>query len=202
MKSAAYRKQNRKEKNVKELLNVIAAVLFIAGFVPYIYTVVRGSTKPSKASWVIWASLDLLTAAAMFASGSLNGQIVGAVAGAWTVAILSLLYGERGWTPLDKVCLLGGGIGIVLWLTMGSPIPAIITAMVVLAVGGIPTVVATWKDPRRENRLAWTLFWLSCLCAVLAVPRWTLEDALQPINFAAFDTAMMGILLFRPRPTT
>lgn len=187
---------------MKETLNVLAAVLFIGGFIPYIYTVVRGRTKPSKASWVIWASLDALTAAGMYASDSLNGQIVGAACGAWTVALLSLWYGERGWTSLDKACLLGGGIGIVLWLTIGSPLPAIITAMVVLAVGGIPTLVSAWKDPRREDRLAWTLFWLSCLCAVLAIPQWTLEDALQPINFAAFDTAMMGILFLRPRPAT
>ncbi|MBI1934182.1 hypothetical protein HYS30_00790 [Candidatus Peregrinibacteria bacterium] len=187
---------------MKETLNVFAAVLFVGGFVPYISAVVRGSAKPSKASWIIWASLDVLTAAAMYASGSLNGQIVGAAAGAWTVATLSLLYGERGWTPLDKICLLWGGSGIVLWLTMGSPLPAIITAMAVLAGGGMPTLIAAWQDPRREDRLAWTLFWLSCLCAVLAIPRWTLEDALQPLNFAAFDTAMMGILFLRPRPTT
>lgn len=187
---------------MKETLNILAAALFFGGFVPYIYTIVRGRTKPSKASWVIWASLDLLTAMGMYASGSLNGQMIGAAGGAWTVACLSLWYGEHGWKPLDKVCLLAGGIGIILWLTMGSPLPAIITANVILAVGGIPTLVAAWKDPCRENRLTWTLFWLSCLCAILAIPQWTMEDALQPINFAAFDTAMMGILLFRPRPAT
>lgn len=74
--------------------------------------------------------------------------------------------------------------------------------MSVVVIGGIPTIVAAWKDPRREDRLAWTLFWFSCLCAVLAIPRLTVEDALQPITFAAYETAMMGILLFRPRPIT
>lgn len=182
-------------------------MLFVGGFVPYIWAIIRDRNdptkpKPSKASWVIWASMDVLIAAGMYASSSLNGQIVGAVAGAWTVAILLLWYGKRGWKPVDQVCLLGGGIGIVLWLTMGSPIPAIITAMVVVVIGGVPTIIDAWKDPRGENRLAWTLFWLSCLCAVLAVPQLTIEDALQPIIFAAYETAMMGILFLRPRPTT
>ena len=111
---------------MKETLNVLAGILVVSGFLPYIYTVVRGRTTPSKASWVIWASLDVLAAAGMYASGSLNGQIVGAAAGAWTVALLALWYGERGWTSLDKMCLLGGGTGIVLRLTMGSPLAAII----------------------------------------------------------------------------
>src|SRR5581483_6426724 len=79
--------RHRKEIVVKEILSVLAGILFIVGFVPYIRAIVRKETKPAKASWIIWASLDSITIAGMYAKDAVNGQIVGACLGAWVVVI-------------------------------------------------------------------------------------------------------------------
>lgn len=67
---------------MKETLSVLAGLLFIAGFIPYIRAILRKETKPAKASWIIWASLDTITIAGMYAKDTVNGQILGAVIGA------------------------------------------------------------------------------------------------------------------------
>ena len=90
---------------MKETLSILAGLLFVAAFVPYIRAILRKETKPAKASWFIWASLDTITLAAMFFKDTVNGQILGAVLGAWVVAVLALKYGTPGWTKLDKFCL-------------------------------------------------------------------------------------------------
>jgi hypothetical protein len=41
---------------VKQTLSVIAGILFVAGFFPYIKAILKGETKPAKASWIIWAT--------------------------------------------------------------------------------------------------------------------------------------------------
>ncbi len=167
---------------MKEALSVAAGILFIIGFVPYIRAILHGA-KPAKASWLIWASLDTITLAGMYAKNTVNGQIIGAVIGAWIIAGLALKHGTAGWTKLDKFCLGGAVIGILLWQGFSSPVLGIVTSVSVVFLGSFPTFVSAWKDNSRENKLAWTIFWASCVCAVIAIPRWTLADTAQPITF-------------------
>jgi len=51
---------------VKETLSVLAGLLFVVGFVPYIRAILQKETKPAKATWLIWASLDTITFVGMF----------------------------------------------------------------------------------------------------------------------------------------
>ncbi|MFH1099079.1 MAG: hypothetical protein V1723_04155 [Candidatus Uhrbacteria bacterium] len=184
---------------MQHAFTVIAGVLYIAGFVPYIRAILRKEAKPAKASWVIWTTLDTITVAGMIVKGSLNGQIVGTIIGAYVTVGLALKFGSPGWTRLDKFCLGGAVLGIALWAIFDSPTTGIVTSCSVIFLGSIPTFVSTWEDPSRENRLAWTLFWISCLFALAAIPAWTLADATQPVTFMAIETIEMAILLIRPR---
>jgi len=184
--------------NIQNTLSVIAGILFVAGFFPYVRAILAGTTKPAKASWIIWASLDTITIVGMFVQNSLNGQIIGAVVGAWIVAALSLKYGEKGWTWLDKFCLAGAVLGIVLWKLFSNPTLGIVVSNSVVFLGSIPTFVSAWKDPTKENKLGWTIFWLSCICAVLAIPKLTFDDATQPIVFCSTETIMMYLLFVKP----
>jgi hypothetical protein len=128
-----------------------------------------------------------------------NGQILGAVVGVWIVIILALKRGTPGWTNLDKLCLVGAALGIVLWQTFNNPVLAIVTSQIVIFLGSIPTFVSAWQDPSRENKLAWTIYWISCILAVFAIPKWTFQDAGQPINFLLIESIMMFILYVRPK---
>jgi hypothetical protein len=43
------------------------------------------------------------------------------VIGPFGTALLSIKFGEGGWTQLDRACLLGVGIGLILWGVVRSP---------------------------------------------------------------------------------
>ncbi len=184
---------------IKHVLTVIAGVLFLLGFVPYIYSILKGQSKPAKASWVIWAILDTITLAAMYAKNAVNGQIIGAVIGAWIIVVLAFLYGKPGWTKLDKYCLGGAALGIALWVAFNDPVWGIVVSNAVVFLGAFPTYKPAWNDPWREDKFAWTLFWLSCVFAILAIPAWTLEDATQPVVFFVVESIMMYIIYIRAR---
>lgn len=149
--------------------------------------ILRGETKPVKATWIIWVSLDCVTLAGMYGAGSVNGQILGAIAGGLSVAVLSLKYGEAGWTNLDKFCLFGAVVGIITIVT-SSPVAGMLVSLGVCSLGSLPIFVSAWKDPSKENKLAWITFWMSCICALIAVPQWTIKDAGQPITFFVIET--------------
>lgn len=185
--------------HLKSILSVLAGVLFVVAYVPYIRTILRKETQPAKVSWIIWASLDGIAFAGMLIKHAVNGQIVGALCGSWTVAILALKHGKAGWSMLDKLCLGGAVLGIVLWLAFRSPEVGIVTSLSVMFLGSFPTFASAWNDPSKENRTAWTIFFSSCVVAMLAIPAATLADAAQPTTFLLTETIMVGILYLRPR---
>lgn len=193
---------------MSKVLSAIAGIVFLFGYIPYIRAIwktrmqplgTRGKAEPAKASWVIWTTLDSINCAAMYAANVLNGQIIGAIMGAMIVVVLALRFGKPGWSALDRLCLAGAAIGIGLWQAFQNPVLGIVTSNLVVAIGSVPTFVSAWHDPSREDKAAWTLYWISCLFAVAAIPHWTLADATQPLTFLAVETTMMFILFVRPR---
>ncbi|MBI5654195.1 hypothetical protein HZC53_00860 [Candidatus Uhrbacteria bacterium] len=177
----------------------MAGILFLIGFIPYILAIVKRKTRPSKASWIVWTALDAVTLAGMLAKNSVNGQIIGAFAGSCLTVGLALKYGKPGWTWLDKLCLVGGALGILLWKVFGDANFGIVAGMTVVTLGSFPTFVNAWKNPADENKTAWTIFGASCVFAVIAIPAWTLADALQPVVYIAIESVMIFILYARPR---
>ncbi|MFA5186181.1 MAG: hypothetical protein WC551_06855 [Patescibacteria group bacterium] len=187
---------------MRNIFSIIAGILFLIGFIPYIRAILKKTgkkTQPSKASWIVWTALDAVTLAGMLAKHSVNGQIIGAFAGSCLTVGLVLKYGEPGWTLLDKLSLVGGALGIVLWKIYGDANFGIVVSMAVVTLGSFPTFVSAWKDPANEDKLAWTIFMASCVCAVIAIPAWTLADALQPIVYIAIESVMIFILYLGPR---
>lgn len=206
----------------KETLTVIAGALFVISFVPYgtailinnerlartrtvrLLSKVFKVTEPARpmwSSWLIWATLDTITLAAMVTEGTLNGQIVGVVGGAWIIFALTLKYGEASWTWLDTFCLVGAIVGIAVILT-GDGVLTLKISMAVVIIASVPTAVSAWKDPTNENRIAWSIMWISCVAAVFAIPgiplEWKFADMAQPLVFFGIETVVVVILYLRP----
>ncbi len=157
-----------------------------------------GKTEPSKASWLIWTGLDVVVAFGMYMEGALNAQIVAVLIGASIAIFFVMRYGITEWTGTDKFCLIGGVVGMGLIL-FSNPLLGLITSLVIMCLGSIPTFISVWKDPGRENKLAWMLFAAGSICSVATIPKWTLADAAQPITFLAVQIVVLGISYGKPR---
>lgn len=179
-------------------LSLLSGLLFIVGFVPYSIEILQKKTLPSKATWIIWISLDVITMAGMIAKHAVNFQIIGCVTGGTIVMLLSIKYGVPGWTKLDKLCLSGAVLGLALWAISRNPMVGMATSLSVTFLGSFPTFVSAWEDYHRESRLSWTIFFLSCCLAVLAIPKFDMANATQPLTFFAIESTMMVILFVRP----
>ncbi len=187
---------------MKPVFSIISGILVIAGFLPYIIAILRGETKPKKATWLIWATLDSITMSSEIAQHSINGQIIGSTIGAWVVFFLAIRRGESMWSKLDKSCLFGAGTGIILWCLFRQPNLALGTSLLVIFIGAIPTFISVWDHPEHENAWGWRIFWLGCIFALLGIPRWTFVEAAQPIVFAVIETTTLAMITFRKRNFT
>ena len=181
----------------------ITGALSLAAFVPYIVAILRGETRPNRATWWIWTTTGLVLGASYYFSGA-DTTIwvpVSYVIGPLVTAVLAIRYGEGGWTPLDRGCLLGAGTGLLLWWIFDSPIVALITTLGVDFSGALPTIRKAYLAPHTEDRLAWALFIAGNTFNLLAVDRWEFAIAIYPV-YMFLASGTISALVLRPRSTT
>jgi len=180
------------------LLSLTAGILYVVGYIPYIHSILKGTTKPVLSSWLIFATLDIITIAGMLSKDVLSGQMIGATAGSGIIATLAFVRGTSGWKALDIVCVAGAVIGLLLWIFSGDATLSIFLNISVMFIGCIPTFVSAWKNPLHENKVTWLIQLVSCVLQVIAIPSWTLAGASQPVGFLLMESIMVYLIWVRP----
>jgi hypothetical protein len=188
--------------NIKTTVSILSGLVFIFAFIPYIKAIVRKQTRPRKATWLVWAVGDIIILIGMLAKHTVSGLMIGAVLGATTTFILSLKFGEPGWTKRDKICLALSGIAIVLWICFQDSNVGIALSLVGLAIAAWPTYVSAWNTPENEDLKGWILFNTSSILGALAIPHRTFADIAPAVTFVLIDLPMLYLLLIRPRLKT
>jgi hypothetical protein len=179
-------------------VNIASGVLFFVAFLPYVWAILHHQTVPSPVTWAIWASVDTLALLAMKKEKAKTGQLTGAVTGAWVITILALFFGKPTMGAIEWVSIIGALIGIVLWKKTGNALLAIICSQAATFIGAIPTFVDAYRIPAVEDPIAWSIWFASCICALLAIRKWNLAEALQPLTFTAIETVMVILVVIRP----
>jgi hypothetical protein len=182
----------------KAIVDKVSGVLFFLAFVPYILTILGGLTQPSPISWAIWGSVDVLTLVAMKKKNALNSQIIGAVAGASITTLLAVVYGKPTMGSIEWVSIGGAVAGIILWQKTGDALLAIISSQATILIGAIPTFTGAYFNPAQEDPVAWIIWLSSCVCALIAVDKWDLAHALQPITFTIVEGTMVFLVVILP----
>lgn len=179
----------------QNIFGIIAVVISALAFVPYIRAIVKGQTKPSGPSWWAWTFLTAVIVVSSWSAGA-SWQVL--ILPIWlclsqfSVALLSLHYGDNNWDFLNRAYIIGAFLSIVLWFITGKPIIALILSIVADVFASFPTFRHTWKDPRKEDRTAWTLGWFSAIFEILAIHRWSFAEA----SWAIYFLLMMSGMLF------
>lgn len=179
--------------------SVTAGLLAICGFIPYIRAVWKKTGEPATSTWIVWLALDIASFLGMYARDEINGLIVAFNLGAATTLALSLwTYGLTKWKTLDSVCVSISAMGIVLWIFTDNPTVAIALSTFSGLIGSIPTFVSAWADPKKEDALAWAIFFLACIPGLLAVSEWTFDKYAAPVLAMFIETVMVFLIFIKP----
>ena len=148
-----------------DLFGKAAGLLSLAAFVPYVLAIFgRGfrwngitklptPTKPNRATWFIWALLAAVILPAYSQSGAEETVwvAVALTAGPGIVALLSIKWGEGGWTRFDQACLAGAFVSILMWAVTGSPVVGLLFALTADAFGAVATIRHAYHRPKEEK---------------------------------------------------
>lgn len=180
---------------------MVAGFVSLVAFIPYIISILRGKTKPNRASWWIWTVVGFMLAASYGASGAKDTMWVALsyLIGPFATAILSVKFGEGGWTQFDRVCIICAALSAVLWFIFDSPVVALLINIIIDGAGALPTIRKTWSEPENEDRLSWALFFTGNALNLLAVNPWTFAIAIYPLYLFVGCGIITAQVFLRPR---
>lgn len=179
-----------------ETIGIIAGVLALTGYIPYIYSILAGKTKPNRATWFIWTIIGGLLAFSYIAEGDQHSiwLPLGYFFGPLLTAILSIRYGYAEWTRLDTICIVAAAISLVPWILSDSAYWTLIINVIIDSTGAIPTLVKTFREPETEDYTAWLIFFAANTIQLFAISMWNFA-ALYPIYLFFLASAMVLFIL-------
>jgi hypothetical protein len=179
---------------------MIAGALSLCGFIPYLRAIWQRKTRPNQATWLIWLIVGVMIASSYRAAGANSTMWVpiSYVIGPLITSIFAIRFGERHWTKLDWICLIGVGIGLILWGVYRSPSLTLGINIGIDFLGALPTIRKSFRDPYSEDILSWLLFSLGSIINLLAINRWGWQIVLYPI-YIVVATTTICFLLWRGR---
>ncbi|RDI39056.1 hypothetical protein [Aquicella lusitana] len=182
--------------NIHETLGIIAGILAISGYIPYIISIFLGKTRPNKATWFIWALVGALLAFSYIAEGDIKAiwLPLGYFLGPLITAILSIWYGYTAWSRLDKACIVIAVLSIIPWLLSKDANLTLIINVLIDATGAIPTIVKSHREPDTEDATAWIIFFIANTIQLFAITVWNIA-AIYPIYLFLLAGAIVFFIL-------
>ena len=179
-----------------EIFGIVAGIFSFSAYLFYIIAILKGKTKPSRATWFIWAVMGIILATSYKASGAedtLWVAISEAIAPTF-IALLSIKYGVGGAEKTDYICFVGSIFSLVLWWLFDSPLIALITNLTIDLFAALPTIKKSWQNPKEEDRFAWTLTQTGNLLNLFAIDKFILGVIIYPIYTFIIDGIIVSLL--------
>lgn len=166
-----------------QLFGYISGVLAILCYAPYIRDILKHTTQPERASWLIWMVLGIIAFFSQLSEGANNSLWVTGVetVGVSIVFLLALRFGVGGLSKRDIFALMCAGIGLLLWYLTSNASTALYIIIVIDAIGVVLTVIKAYNDPSSETFSTWLLAGLAGVFASLAVGKFDYVLLVYPV---------------------
>jgi hypothetical protein len=177
-----------------ETFGKIGGFLAVLAFIPYIYSIVYGETKPSRTTWFIWSFIGVLVEVSYLAGGANDSNWVPLVYifMPLTIALLSIKYGVGGSDRFDYWCIVIAVGGIFLWWMLQLSSIALVFFLIADFVATLPTIVKSYYNPEEEDSFSWLITFSASVINIFAIDMWTFSVAIYPI----YSAIIYGIIVF------
>lgn len=183
--------------NIKFILGIIAGVISSIAYIVYIWSILKGESKPSRVTWWIWTFMGLILAVSYYFSGARNtiwSPIIEFI-GPLIIAVMSIKYREGGIeNKSDIICFVGGILSIISWIVFNSPIIALITGLFVDIFAIIPTIKKSYLRPEDENIWAWFGTGIADITNLFAAERMSFGILILPAYMVIVDFSVILVL--------
>lgn len=184
------------------LLAALAMALTFVAYVPYVRSILAGTTRPHVFSWLVWGVNTTVAFLATLAAGGGAGAWSIGVSAAVTLGIARLAWLRRSAiriTRADWGFFICGLAALPLWFVLDDPLAAVVVVTLVELAGFAPTFRKSWHLPWSEPVGFLLLLVVRNTLVIGALGERTFTTAFFPAAMAAACVALMAVLLWRRR---
>ncbi len=183
-------------QDVKTIISLIAVVLTIVGYIPYLRDTLIRKTTPHVYTWFIWGTVTAIAYALQVSGGAGVGSWVTLVVAiiAFLIFVFGLRNGNTDITHSDTVFFVLSLIAIFLWLVAKQPVLSVILVSTIDILGFIPTIRKSWNKPRSETLFTYELNALRHGLSLFALQQYSIVTWLYPASWA-FANVLFSLML-------
>jgi hypothetical protein len=180
----------------------IAVVIQLIGAFSYIKGMWKGTTRPNRVSWTIWALAPLIGAWLSWKAGAGLSVLPVFMSGFNPVLVLisSFIIKKGYWkiTKFDIVCGALAVCALVLWMITRNFAISIMFAILSDGLAAIPTLVKSWRFPETESAGAYIGGVLANIIGLLIIRTWSFPIYSLGIYFVLINL-MLVFCIYRKK---
>ena len=188
-------------QDIKLCGTILASILAIVGYIPYIKYTVSNKTKPHVISWLLWAIIGCTAFALQLNKGGGVGSFVTLCAGlaSFVIFILAIKNGEKSVTISDIYIFLIALLAVGLWVVAEQPLWSAILISIATVLTFIPTFKKSWFYPGTETVFTWRLNAFRHVLSIMVIQSYNPVTILYPLTCVAANVLLSLILLRKRR---
>ena len=182
---------------MKMLITIVAALLAIAGNVPYLMDIIKKKVQPHPYTWLVWSIVSCIVFFGQLESGAGIAVLSTGVAEIFTIIIFifSLKYGFKNKRRIDTYCLIVALAGIVPWVLTKDPTISVVIAVAIDLVAFAPTIRKTWTDPKTEAPKLYGMNVLRHILLLCSLATYNVATTLHSIVMILSNALVTGLIL-------
>lgn len=186
---------------MKEFFAIVASILAIIGYFPYVRDTYSGRIEPHAYSWLVWALVSGITLGGQIVKGAGIGALSTGFACAFSLLIFfySLRFGVKHITRMDTVFLVVALLALVPWAFTNDPTLSVMIAVGIDIAAFVPTIRKTWRSPKTESSFLYVMNATRHVFALFSLEAYNIATALHSIAMVAANTLMTALLVLRNR---
>jgi inorganic pyrophosphatase len=184
---------------IKIIFAIIALIISLLAFYPYLRDIFLKKTKPHVYTWFIWTITQSTAVYALWYGGGGWGAVELTV-GTFLVFIIflfSLTRGTKNVTKSDTIVLFIALLSVLIWWILDNPIFSVIMVSLIDFFGYIPSYRKCWNDPWSETLSTWLLFAIGNIFAIFALNEYNVLTLTYLITIIIGNIILIIISLLR-----
>ncbi len=184
---------------MKETIAIIAALVAVAGNVPYLLDVIKKRVQPHPYTWLVWTIVSAVTFFGQVAKGAGWGAVPTGAAEIFTVIIFffSLRYGFKNIIKTDTYFLIAALLGLIPWILTKDPTISVIIVVSIDLIAFVPTLRKTWKHPKTETPILYSMNVLRHALTLFSLQAYNIATMLHSIAMIITNSMMTSFIIAR-----
>lgn len=163
-------------------LVVVSSLISLSGSSIYIWNTLKGTTKPNRVSFFLWAFAPAIgVVAALSAQADVWATVRIFMSGftPFLIFCASFVNPQSFWklTKFDAWCGVFSLVALGFYIFADAPRVAILFAAIADGFACIPTLRKAWNFPETETGITYVTSFIAALIIIPAIPVWNIENA-------------------------